>query len=74
LISACESRGHNAAIGQRYLNFFIAAKGVFRRNNDSVAPDDAAGRTTRLGVNGGHGRRDAFGHLGQRIRKFNEFC
>jgi len=34
-IAAGESRGHNTAIGQRCLNFFIAAKNVFRRNNDT---------------------------------------
>src|SRR5260370_34262903 len=41
-IAASESRGRNAAIGQRCLNFFIVAKRVFRRNNDSIAPNDAA--------------------------------
>jgi hypothetical protein len=56
------------------LNFFIAAKRVFRRKNDSIAPNDAAGRTARLGVNGDHGRRGLIGDLGQRIRKFNQFC
>jgi hypothetical protein len=33
---------HNAAIGQRCLNFFIVAKRVFHCNNHSIAPNDAA--------------------------------
>jgi hypothetical protein len=46
------------------LNFFIAAKGVFRRNDDSIAPNDAAARTACFGVNGDHGRRSVIGGLG----------
>jgi hypothetical protein len=41
-IAASQIRRHNASIGQRGLNFFIVAKRVFRRNNHSIAPNNAA--------------------------------
>jgi len=68
-----ESRVYNAAIWQHCLNFFVATKRMLRGNNHSITPNDAAGRTARLGVNRHHGRRSVLGGLRQSIREFNEF-
>ena len=62
-IAARESRGDDAAVGERDVNFFIATQSVLRCDDDAGPPDDTARGSARFGVHRDDICRGAIGGL-----------